>query len=183
MVGMADAILIGIDPSSKKIAAVTFTASGFKPFEAVLAKQSGPDACERALQVGTYLGTQRPDASLKLAFIESPLVGRGGVRSTMVQSFTSGALQAALHQEGFRVTLVNQSSWKAKVIGSGKADKREVREAVRLRWPALYEAVQSSQDLIDASAIAIHGGRVTFGPGFMDEGRGVQRLVRSVLPS
>jgi Holliday junction resolvasome RuvABC endonuclease subunit len=75
----------------------------------------------------------------------------------MVQAFTSGAIQGALHERGCITQGANVSSWKKAVVGKGNATKEDVGESIRLRWPALYTEVAGDQDLTDASAIALYG--------------------------
>mgnify|MGYP003627208534 CR=1 FL=1 len=91
------------------------------------------------------------------AYVEWPVLGRGGFRSTMVQAFTSGAIQGTLHERGCDTQGANVSSWKKAVVGKGNATKEEVAESLRLRWPSLYAGVAGDQDLCDAACIALYG--------------------------
>lgn len=181
---LGDTVIIGIDPSSIHLAMVVFTPRGHFHHEWTLGKKAGADACAAAYAACEWAANEySEDLAQRHAFIEHPLVGRGGIRTTMVQSFASGAMQAALHQASYSVTLVHQATWKAQVIGSGRADKDEVARSVRHRWPSLYEACAGSQDLIDATAIGILGGRRAVGPRFMVEESPMQRLGAAVLRS
>jgi Holliday junction resolvasome RuvABC endonuclease subunit len=111
-----------------------------------------------------------PDAQV---FVEAPLVGRGGVSSTLPQAYVSGALQGALWSRGANVSLVNVSRWKKVVIGKGNATKANVAEAVRLRWPDLYRRTKGDADCIDAVAIALYGLVQVSGPEVLDGLRGL----------
>lgn len=90
-------------------------------------------------------------------WVESPLVGKAGVRSTIVQAFTSGAAQAALLHLGWEVRLVNVSTWKKRVTGSGKASKDDVGNTVESKWAKGWAAASRDADLIDAAAICLYG--------------------------
>jgi len=96
------------------------------------------------------------DGEEGLVFIEEPIVGRGGVRSTMVQAYMSGAVQAAFVQCGCDVYMVNVSKWKREVIGRGNSTKEQVREFM----VAAGMPDDLSQDAYDAGAIAVYGARL-----------------------
>lgn len=85
--------------------------------------------------------------------IEAPVVGRGGAKPTIVQSFASGALQVALIEWGFLVNLVQNTTWKKEVCGSGNADKALIAATVRSRWVRDFNAADGDQDLLDAICI------------------------------
>lgn len=96
----------------------------------------------------------------RLAFIEAPLVGRGGVRSTMVQAYVSGVVQACFVKAGFTVYLVNVQTWKSAYCGNGHASKDDVRRSLAGRWPKGARTAGSDSDLIDAAAICDYGREV-----------------------
>ena len=127
---MDDSLVIGIDPASAKLAIVALHKEEFAYRTYAKLGPSGGPACHNAARaVGRFVQTSIP-ASWKsgrlLAFIESPVVGRGGVRSTMVQCFTSGAVQGVLYGLGFHTQIANVSSWKKRVVGKGK-DRKSTR--------------------------------------------------------
>lgn len=94
-----------------------------------------------------------PDAKREFEiFVEAPVVGRGGVRSTLVQAYVSGAIQAAASAYG-GVHLVNVQSWKKAVVGSGRADKQAVKQAIISH--GLSDDLP--QDFYDATAICLYG--------------------------
>lgn len=95
-----------------------------------------------------------PDTKNELEFfIEAPVVGRGGVKSTLVQAYVSGAVQAVCNQYG-SVHLVNVGTWKKSVLGSGSLAKPDVKRRVR-QIAGLPDGLD--QDFYDATAICIYG--------------------------
>ena len=151
-------VILGIDPASTKIALVALSEDGkYMSLSNAKLGKSGGEACYNATTVTKKLG------KISFAFIESPVVGRGGVRSTMVQCFTSGAIQAVLYEYGIPTQAANVSSWKKSVIGKGNATKEEVAEHLRYRWSALHKSANGNQDLVDASCIALYGQSIVGG--------------------
>lgn len=159
---MADGVLIvGVDPASTKMAIVALFADEFVVSSAPKLGKSGGQSCAKAARfTERFVQSLAYEANHKFAFVEAPVVGRGGVRSTMVQCFTSGAIQGALHELGFVTEIANVSSWKKRVVGKGNATKPEVAEYLRLRWPSLYARTGGDQDLIDACCIALYGRQI-----------------------
>ena len=158
--------IIGIDPSSRKLAMVA-QADGNRDIhivsEALVPKDSRggtPAACLRAYDlVGSFvLMLQTVYRTRNIcAYLEAPIVGRGGARTTMVQSFVSGAIQASLQSHEIPVTLVYPGSWKKLVVGHGNATKETVSQHLRGVWPALMERAKRDQDVIDAACICLFG--------------------------
>lgn len=158
---MDDCVHLGIDPASTRIALVAF----FDEHEPIFAENkklgsSGAVACSAARQE-TLAFVEKCRSHwpgvLVAATIESPIVGRGGPRATIVQAFTSGAIQGALFDVGVEVSLANVSSWKKQVVGNGRASKEDIANFVGLRWPAFFSQAEGSQDLADAICIARYG--------------------------
>lgn len=160
-------IVVGIDPASTHIAFVTLYKEHFRVTVSKNLGKSGPEACHNARlltleTIGETIKWVKKINGKELhlpihCFYELPVVGRGGVRSTMVQCFTSGSVQATLYERQCPTYPVNVSSWKKAVVGKGNADKGEVAEYLRLRWGALYQTASGNQDVYDASAIALYG--------------------------
>lgn len=155
--------IIGIDPSSKSLAIVS---------KAVGASNTSID--KYSFGRGAYTPTnaaQAHDAMMTwldkhgrimqttecVAYLEAPLVGRGGVRSTLVQAYVSGVAQACLELAGIRTKLVQTKEWKKTVVGNGGASKDDVRSCVERRWRSVAGHCGSDQDLFDAAAICIYG--------------------------
>jgi hypothetical protein len=157
---MDDFVVVGVDPAASKAAYVALCGPQHmgKQFTH-LGKSGGPAAASAWHCTNLFLSWvhfEWPGLPVHV-FVESPVVGRGGVRSTMVQCFTSGAIQGAFHDAGCTAQVANVSTWKKQVVGKGNATKEEVSKHLRLRWPALFHSAGGNQDLIDASCIAIYG--------------------------
>jgi len=157
-------VVVGIDPASTHIAFVILYKEHFRVKVSKNLGKSGPQACHNARLLTlemideTKAWLNKKDSELPIhCFYELPVLGRGGVRSTMVQCFTSGAVQAALHERECPTYPVNVSTWKKAVVGKGNADKVQVAEHLRHRWNALYSSASGNQDVYDASSIAIYG--------------------------
>jgi len=166
MPGVAEeTISIGIDPASSKVALVALGDGGTLCLARLHGKlgKSGGESCAKAMEVvGQFVTDMReawPEVGL-MAWIEAGVVGRGGVRATLVQSYTSGAIQGKLHECGVPVSTVNVSTWKKNVVGRGNATKEDVGSWLRLRWPYLHSVAGGNQDLMDATAIALYGRQV-----------------------
>lgn len=158
------ALILGIDPSSRKIA-IAATNLGL-PVQTLRAynlyrttEKQTPESLARALDymeetveelAGSFQGE-------RYAWVEDPLVGRGGPVATMKQSLVQGIVRGVLARSGFTVYGVNVSTWKKAVAGSGRADKDDVRRAVRAAWPKVSVLIGNDSDLADAAAICIYG--------------------------
>lgn len=144
--------IVGIDPSSRKIAIVEFLPDGtldsWATAQAPTKMKDRTEVCHLLFQEAVEL--LRPDSAV---FIESPVVGRGGVRSTLVQAEIQGVLRVAAVECGItRVYSVNNQTWKKDVVGNGNASKDDVHDW----WVARYSDF-GDQDLIDAGCIALYG--------------------------
>lgn len=157
-------VIIGIDPASTKLAAVALSGDKFAVLYDKNLGKSGGQSCSRAAKMIERFIVQTVPKELSwepiYAFIESPIVGRGGVKTTMVQAYTSGAIQAVLYELRIPTQTANVSSWKKHVVGKGNATKDDVAAWLRLRRPALFAASSGVQDIIDAACIAIYGQQV-----------------------
>ncbi|MBT7912602.1 hypothetical protein HN588_01690 [Candidatus Bathyarchaeota archaeon] len=154
-----DPIVIGVDAASKRVAFVAIWGHKFHTMAVTKLGKTGAEACAGAWTVThDFLhGLPWTDTKQIQAYVEWPVLGRGGFRSTMVQAFTSGAVQGALHDWGCETHGANVSSWKKQVVGKGNATKDEVARSLQLRWPSLYATVEGDQDLCDAASIALYG--------------------------
>lgn len=150
--------IIGIDPSSKKLALVSLYDGVVEAKIATLGKKSGPEACGVAMDwLNEYLHLHAEPA---LAFVESPLVGRAGVRATMVQAFVGGVIQACFASADVPIYVVHASTWKTHLTGKPTASKDDVRAALRTHWPEAFRESGGDPDLIDASGICFYGRHV-----------------------
>lgn len=158
-------LIVGCDPSSKKIALVweeTVTRTS-KAVALTISKASQtmtPEACARAQDQMTWFtytmrGIQPDD---RHAWVETPLVGRsGGVRATIAQAYVGGIIRASLTNAGFVVHDVHVGTWKKEVVGNGNAKKPDVARRVKVAWPKVWNLVRDDGDLTDAAAIALYG--------------------------
>lgn len=160
---VADLVFIGIDPASTKVAFMALYGDAYMVEVHQRLGKSGGQSCANAWHVTKqFVEAVRvafPDTKI-VATIESAVVGRGGVRTTMVQCYTAGAIMGALHDEGIVTQIANVSSWKKRVVGRGNATKEDVSKWLRLRWPDFFSATRGNQDLVDATCIALYGQQV-----------------------
>lgn len=157
---MSDLIL-GIDASSTKVAVVALPLSSGKLYgiyEATkLAKKAGPQACYEAHKAMTQF-LDAWDGFQLHAWMEAPVVAKGGAWSTIAQAMTSGAIQVAMYEHGLRtIEYVRPPAWKKEVVGHGHATKEDVATFLERTRPDLFAATGGSQDLIDAACIALYG--------------------------
>jgi Crossover junction endodeoxyribonuclease RuvC len=161
--------ILGIDPSSKKIAIVTTIDDA--AIEAGFLSDGKPETRIINLPEGVYSATGAAFREVfafleendyggyfgkRIIYIEDPVVGRN-VRSTIVQAQVSGAIIAAAECRGVPVFHANVNSWKKEVVGKGNATKPEVAEWLEKNWPEAYNLAAGDQDLIDAAAINRYG--------------------------
>jgi Holliday junction resolvasome RuvABC endonuclease subunit len=150
--------VIGIDPSSKKLAlCITYPGSEKYPeFHSIRLPEGILQATGAAFEEAFLCFRKHPEAAV---YMEEPVVGRN-VRSTIVQAQVGGAVMAAADRAGLPYfELVNNSHWKKEVLGKGNAKKEEISELLEKIWPEAYNLAQKDQDLIDASCINRYGVR------------------------
>lgn len=163
---MARPLIVGADLSSKSLALVarhpvTPTSAVVKyPLRTQAGRYTPAVAAEAMACMWEWLDTVQRMAvpgGPRLAYVEQPLVGRGGTNATIVQCYVNGVVQACLVQAGFEVTLVHPSTWKAALTHDPHATKDDVGRCVRSRWPSVHRACQGDTDLQDAAAICLFG--------------------------
>lgn len=146
------AVVIGVDPSSRKLAAV----AGWVRPEALpvcALPQDKPQACVVAYDwVAALAGSQPPGCDVYVA-VELPVLGRGGAGATIPQAQIGGALMAGIVSSGARAIMVNNSRAKKQIVGRGNADKAAIAGWVEHEWPDLYREYGADQDLCDATMI------------------------------
>lgn len=154
-------MILGIDPSSTRLAFVGIDREGSWEYAKPLVKGEFPARAKSAYDVTDALLGKVATEDDRFAFVEAPIVGMTrNIRTTIAQATTSGGLHVALLNWGFHVTLVAPTSWKKEVVGWGNASKEEVAAAVYDLWPEFYEDHPKDQDLLDAAAIALYGQKV-----------------------
>lgn len=159
---MSQPMVIGVDPSTKKIAVMGTRSRS----------QSVPDAwkfrltADPILRVGEafnkfgallYDLTQQSGGVPPRVYLEAPVLGRGGAWPTISQAQIGGALMAACVEYRCFLEMVNNQTWKSRVCGNGRFGKPEIAKAMYKVWPEAWEVAAGDQDLIDASAIAKYG--------------------------
>lgn len=160
-------LIVGIDPSAKKIAWVGHvpTLNVIHTEAAILYK-----AGQRQTMATMGLALDKMDDLIGwatqvcphggwYAWVEDPLIGRGGAVTTMKQAYIGGIIRGKLHNAGFEVSGVNVSTWKKQVCGNGRADKAAVQYTVKMQWPKCSGLIGNDGDLADAAAIALYGQR------------------------
>jgi Holliday junction resolvasome RuvABC endonuclease subunit len=160
-------LIAGIDPSAKKIAIVAthdvlqvVSAQSYPLYPKGVTRQTPESLGNAVAAVRAFLqwaDQVAPGGTGRYAWIESPLVGRGGVSATMKQSFVGGIIRGMLYEAGFDVRDVNVTNWKREVTGNGRAEKPAVKVSVKQQWPKAFSLVERDGDLIDAAAIALYG--------------------------
>lgn len=152
--------LIGIDPSSRKLAAVYGTVGDEPYVQYTIEKlpQDKPTACLMAYEwMHRLVSIQDVTKHKVYAAIELPVLGRGGPGSTIPQAQINGALLAGAQAAGAIVILVNNARAKKEVVGKGNASKDDIRRWVKQAWPALYSDIKNDQDLCDSTMIYMYG--------------------------
>lgn len=148
--------VIGIDPSSKKLAfCITYPGSEKYPELHTKRLPEGIlQATGAAFEEAFLCFREFPDAAV---YMEEPVVGRN-MRSTIVQAQVGGAVMAAADRAGLPYfELVNNSHWKKEVLGKGNAKKPDITAWLEENWREAYTLAQKDQDLIDASCINRYG--------------------------
>jgi hypothetical protein len=158
----SEVIFIGVDAASARVAFVALRGREFFTMAFTKLGATGGEACNASMDATHSFLDQLPWPVTEpiQAYVEWPVLGRGGFRSTIVQAFTSGAIQGVLYGRGCTTQGANVSSWKKNVVGKGNATKEDVVQSLRLRWPSLYREVAGDQDLCDAACVAIYGRQV-----------------------
>lgn len=150
--------IFGLDPSSKKIALAVSVNGNAPILYARMLPNDNALACLHAYRfVRKMVGKYVKRGVEVYLFIEEPVVGRGGARSTIVQSLVQGGMLAGAASAGAEIHKVNNSSWKKKVVGNGNAGKPQIKEWVRTHWPHLYDLADGDQDCLDAGCILKFG--------------------------
>lgn len=175
----AGTVSVGVDPSSKRIAAVMLE-------QRADARVRMVGACQFDLLPKGRFRPQRLEAAFALLmasmarllaqtesvgaetgwWVEAP-VHAGNSRALKVQSYASGVCLLAGLRLGFdQVDEVSNTAWKRTVVGDGGADKSAVAEWLASSRPDVYSRLAAidclpdgspSQDLIDACGVSAHG--------------------------
>lgn len=150
--------VIGVDPSSRKLAGVAMSVFDPDEYDLWLVKLKERDPIElrclaafRTARAFTRRIRRLYDPVEIVVFIEGPLVGRGGVKTTVIQSKVHGATIAGFVSGGAAFAREsNASTVKKAVVGTGKAEKHEIMQWVADTYPDLHTEIDGDQDLADA---------------------------------
>ena len=189
-------LIVGVDPAARTIAIVakhvetnTIYAQKYVLYKAS-AKQTNETlgcAVGEMRQFLQWVDIVAPSGE-RVAWVENPLVGRGGVKTTMKQAYVGGIIRGMLVEAGFTVHDVYSSSWKAflgiknmKTVdqrsNTSKA-KLPVVIALKRRWPKVMSVIGDDGDLTDAAAVLLYGES----KGTPDAPRPARRTVRGRRP-
>lgn len=162
-------LVLGIDPSAKKIAVVgiqpetgTYKVEARTLYPKGTTTQTPPSLHNAMVFMRDFLTEVAPMASdgQRFAYVEKPLVGRGGASATIKQSYVGGIIRACLVEAGFKVYDAHPSTWRAALdikIGKGSSTA-QAKAAVKARLnPKLASLVGTDVDLADAAGIALYG--------------------------
>lgn len=164
--------VLGIDPSSVKIAIIESSAGDVKK-PTLHTKHFQNEAIEKkVLEAFDFIfdvcmEVRERDGETPVLYLEAPIMGVGGPGSTIPQAFISGSIMAAAAQAGCLLKLVNNQTWKKRGMGNGNINKVQVRERMEEIWPELIAVIPimekgefkgfPDQDLIDAGGLNLFG--------------------------
>lgn len=152
-------VVVGVDPSSAKLAA-TIGTPGSEPHiqqRKCSLSRDKPKACRQAHEwIAALVQEQGEDADVYV-FLELPVMGRGGPGSTIPQARINGAVTAGAEIAGATVVDVNNAHCKKDVVGRGNATKDDIAAWCREAWPHAYKMCAKDQDLIDSVMIWYYG--------------------------
>lgn len=165
-------IIVGIDPSSVKIAFV-WTDDRQRMSHKIVKLPKDTDFAVRCAEAHAKTAMllrrieRRHPGQTIFVFIEEPVVGRGGAYATISQSKVHGAIIAAaqLNKSVEKVTGANNTTAKKQVVGKGNAKKEEITAWAAKYWRELYDASLTylkgdRQDIIDSGMINRYGAHV-----------------------
>ena len=162
-------MIVGCDPSSKKLAFYILIPGGKKSGQSLpMAFKLRPDKDRYSPKSAAEAGNACMEVLLELEhfkeaqvhpvlFIEEPVVGRGGIRSSLVQAYINGVVQDWFTRADFEVRLTHQSTWKSGLGIPQRGGKESVREKMDELYPDDVRACGSDGDLLDAAALARYG--------------------------
>lgn len=170
--------VIGIDANSHKLALVWKRNGSSRPHLKVFNLVDGNPVFAsgqafRFLSEFFFKGCEDGsfDPQSTVVYMEAPIMGIGGPGATIPQAFVEGAVMAWAYEFSLDLYLVNNQSWKKRVMGNGNINKEEVTRRMFDVWPDLMERVPiiekqqwtggpknaPDQDLVDAGAVHLFG--------------------------
>lgn len=141
--------IIGIDCGGRKIALADLSRGIFFEYEAANTVPRGDQLVQIAEALQPY---RNSDGSP--VWVEAPIVaGARNLQSSLKIAQVTGVAHTVMDNSHE----VAVASWKKAVVGNGRADKEQVRAWLVENHPDLYRLTRHSQDLIDATCIALYG--------------------------
>lgn len=158
-------ITIGVDPSTVKLAYTILEDGDLLEIRRVGLSGNLDDRAVRAFEMTHNVVRQFSGYDEIRFWIEMPLVGRGGVKVTIDQSYIGGVVMASARLAGaVKVERVNVSTWKAKVLGNGHYPKEKIPAWIDINWNRLHQAAcdlsrsnKPDPDICDSGCIARYG--------------------------
>lgn len=162
-------LILGVDPSSQKIAIVGYvpeTMSQLVMSEKLYPKgttKQTPESLGSALTVMSHWLAEVAVVTSddrRFAYVESPLVGRGGTAATIKQAYVGGIIRGCLSAAGFKVYDAHPSTWRASLSIKARgtvAVKAATQQYVQANWPKVMAEIGNDSDLADAAAICLYG--------------------------
>lgn len=161
---------LGLDPKTTRLAFV-WARKKEKPKSRVVRLPDGEDyrgeACAAAFrETAQLIAELKDDGYEPFLYQEAPVVGgsKNNLRigPTISQTYIGGATLAAAGEMTCRSMLVNNQSWKKRVLGAGNINKEEVGIRMKEVWPQLCEIAvlgngKPDEDVIDAGALFLFG--------------------------
>jgi Holliday junction resolvasome RuvABC endonuclease subunit len=146
-------IHVGIDVGIRRLA-IGIPQMGY-PASIDLGKPGKLTREEELLTLAEWL-TSEVDDTMGL-WVEMPYLSNGPAANqttSIGMAETVGMIRSASRWHS--VTMVGQSTWKAMVLGDGRADKSEVAMWLRENEPRLFDVCQG-EDEMDAMCLGIYG--------------------------
>jgi len=153
-------VVVGCDPSSKRLVFFIIWPDGSLgcwPYELrnTSSERYTPETAREAKRVCEMILEVIGKQGARL-YIEHPVVGKD-VRSSIVQAYINGVVQAEFRAAGHRVEIVHPSTWKSTLGIKGNDGKPEVLAAMKEKHPRDVRLCGDDPDAIDAAALARHG--------------------------
>jgi len=154
--------IAGIDPDTNRITLAYFYEDSVKDTAHGLWVGEPPEKKLRLAEhrllpltdvLWTYLAGVAYTPKFDFVYVEKPMY-TGNPASTISQAAAFGMIRAVLHRMGIKNQPIDPGTWKKELIGSGRAQKEDVKQwaIVNLRLPD-----NLSQDAYDAYCIAWWG--------------------------
>lgn len=158
---MKPALIVAIDPSAAKLAAVISDVDGGRLVMQTKALPRDPAKRLMIAMIWAYQLVSEYSADYEVyVFLEKSIMYRGS-RSTISLSEMNGAVVAGVLWASPRhFGFANNKTWKKQEIGNGNADKPMIKRHVKVHWRNAYDMSNGDQDLCDAACINRYGAQI-----------------------